>query len=574
MANNTHFISTRPLTPTSDHATRSTRTCGTSPIVRIGQFQRILCRAALLWAAATAAAADPGADQVAQRLEQIATGNGTPTSFAAPNVLQRFYQQRGFALAWDDARAKSFIEVVGTADTQGLAPADYLAGELAALPQLSSLSGTARVDADFELTEALLRYAYHNRFGKVDPHELDSSWNYARSVSAAGPYAALERIIAATNLAAQIHTEVGHGAMYDALRHVLTRYRGFVDAGGWKEVPVGATLKAGSVDVRVDALRQRLAAEGFVAPVPHDPNTFDEGLANAVREFQKRHGLGSDGVVGPQTLAAINVSASALVDRLRVNLERLRWVLVERTPRFVAVNIAGYQVYYFNDDRVEWSARAMVGKPYRATPIFRADMTYLVVNPDWTVPPTILRNDSLPAIKRDRGYLEKQRMDVIERNGRVVDPSTIDWNNITAKNFPYMLRQRPGPTNALGRIKFMFPNEHFVFLHDTPSRELFNRDERAFSSGCIRVEHPFELAEILLRGDPKWTPAEVERVLKSEKTQTISLQRPVPVLILYLTAIAFEEGREFTFMRDIYGRDAAVLEALNAGFVYSPPAGL
>ncbi len=137
-----------------------------------------------------------------------------------------------------------------------------------------------------------------------------------------------------------------------------------------------------------------------------------------------------------------------------------------------------------------------------------------------------------------------------------------------------MLRQRPGPTNALGRIKFMFPNEHFVFLHDTPSRDLFNRDERAFSSGCIRVEHPFELAEILLRGDPKWTPRTLERVLKSEKTQTISLPRPVPVLILYLTAIAFDDGREFTFLRDIYDRDAAVLDALNAGFVYSPPAGL
>lgn len=574
MANNIHFISTRPLPSTSDHATRSTRTCGTSPIVRIGQIRRILCRAALLWATATTATADPGADEVAQRLEQTASGSGTAVTFAAPDVLQRFYQQRGFALAWDDAREKALVELVQTADTHGLAPADYLAADLAALPPVSTLNGTARVDADFELTEALLRYAYHNRFGKVDPHELDPSWNYARSVSAGGPYAALERMIAAPDLAAQIDIEVGHGSMYDAMRQVLMRYRGFVAAGGWKEVPAGATLKPGSVDVRVAALRQRLAAEGFVAQTPHDPNMFDEGLANAVREFQKRHGLGSDGVVGPQTLAEINVSASALVDRLRVNLERLRWVLVERTPRFVAVNIAGYQVYYFNDDRVEWSARAMVGKPYRATPIFRADMTYLVVNPDWTVPPTILRNDSLPAIKRDRGYLDKQRMDVIDRNGRVVNPSTIDWSNITPRTFPYMLRQRPGPTNALGRIKFMFPNEHFVFLHDTPSRELFNRDERAFSSGCIRVEHPFELAEILLRGDPKWTPAEVERVLKSEKTQTISLRRPVPVLVLYLTAIAFDGGREFSFMRDIYGRDAAVLDALNAGFVYSPPAGL
>ena len=268
------------------------------------------------------------------------------------------------------------------------------------------------------------------------------------------------------------------------------------------------------------------------------------------------------------------MSANALVDRLRVNLERLRWVLVERTPRFVAVNIAGYRVYYFDDDRLQWTARAMVGKPYRATPIFRADMTYLVINPDWTVPPTILRNDSLPAIKRDRSYLDKQRMDVIDRTGREVDPATIDWATVTPRNFPYMLRQRPGPTNSLGRIKFMFPNEHFVFLHDTPSRDLFNRDERAFSSGCIRVEHPFELADILLQGDPKWTPEALQRAVDSEAMQTVSLSRPLPVLILYLTAIAFDDGRDFTFLRDIYDRDAAVLNALNAGFVYSPPAGL
>ena len=249
-------------------------------------------------------------------------------------------------------------------------------------------------------------------------------------------------------------------------------------------------------------------------------------------------------------------------------------MLVERTPRFVAVNIAGYQVYYVDDDRVQWTARAMVGKPYRATPIFRSDMTYLVINPDWTVPPGILRNDSLPAVKRDRAYLEKQRMDVIEGNGRVVDPATIDWPNVTAKSFPYMLRQRPGPTNALGRIKFIFPNEHFVFLHDTPSRDLFDRDERAFSSGCIRVENPLELAEILLRPDPKWTHEALQRAVDGEQTQTVSLARPIPVLILYLTAVAFDGGKEFTFLRDIYDRDAAVLRALNAGFVYSPPTGL
>jgi murein L,D-transpeptidase YcbB/YkuD len=575
MANTNHFMSHRLLPLTSSNATRSIDVRGTSPLVRFGQIGRILSLCLVVWAAVDVAAAEPTSDETAQRLEQVAGGGGAATiGFAAPDVLQRFYQQRGFALAWNDARAKTFIEIVRASDTQGLSPPDYLVDQLAALPTLSSLTGNARIDADLALTEALLRYAYHNRFGKVDPHALDPSWNYARKVSAGGPYAALERIVAAPDLAGQIDVEVGHGPMYEALRRVLVRYRAYAAAGGWQEVAAGPTLKPGSVDARVGALRQRLAVEEFTAPPVSDPNTFDEGLAAAVRDFQTHHGLGADGAVGAKTLVEVNVSANALVDRLRVNLERLRWVLVERTPRFVAVNIAGYRVYYFDDDKLQWTARAMVGKPYRATPIFRADMTYLVINPDWTVPPGILRNDSLPAIKRDRAYLEKQRMNVVDRTGRVVDPATIDWANVTPRSFPYMLRQRPGPTNALGRIKFIFPNEHFVFLHDTPSRDLFTREELAFSSGCIRVENPFELAELLLRSDPKWTRESLDRAVADEKTITVSLPRPLPVLILYLTAVAFDGGKDFTFLRDVYDRDETVLRALNADFVYSPPVGL
>ncbi len=580
MANNTHFIPHRSQLLAGGHANRFARPHSTLLIVRFGHFRVLIGRVAVVWCIAILGAnaaepTQPGADDVAHRLEQLtAGGTEAPITFAAPDVIQRFYQQRDFALAWNDTQAHAFVDIVRAADTQGLTPTDYFVEELTALPALSSLTGAQRIDADLELTEAFLRYAYQNRFGKVDPRQLDTSWNYARNVSSDGPYAALERILAAPDLAAQLDAEVGHGAMYEAMRQVLARYRGFAAAGGWQAVPTGPTLKQGSVDARVGALKQRLAAEGFVALPAGDPNRYDAALADAVRDFQTHHGLGPDGVVGARTLDEINVSAADLVDRLRVNLERLRWVLVERTPRFVAVNIAGFQVYYVDDDRVQWTARAMVGKPYRATPIFRADMTYLVINPDWTVPPTILRNDSLPAIKRDRAYLDKQRMDVIDRNGRTIDPATIDWASVTPKNFPYMLRQRPGPTNALGRIKFMFPNEHFVFLHDTPSRELFNRDERAFSSGCIRVEHPFELAEILLRQDPKWTQDSLQRAVDSERLQTVRLPQPLPVLILYLTAVAFDGGHEFTFLRDIYQRDASVLSALNSEFAYSPPAGL
>jgi murein L,D-transpeptidase YcbB/YkuD len=209
----------------------------------------------------------------------------------------------------------------------------------------------------------------------------------------------------------------------------------------------------------------------------------------------------------------------------------------------------------------------MVGRPYRQTPIFRADMKYLVLNPDWTVPPGILRNDKLPAIRKDPSYLQRQNMDVVDAKGNVVDPSTIDWS----QRFTYMLRQRPGPSNALGRVKFMFPNPHFVFLHDTPSRELFAREERTFSSGCIRVENPLELAEIVLKPNDGWSMEKLRQVVDSGVTQTVSLKEPLPVLILYLTATAFDEGREFTFYRDVYGRDGAVLDALNAGFVYSAP---
>ena len=579
MTNYAHFIPNGPVPVASAYGNRSFRWRG-RPLVALLDG----CRRALLAAVAVlgfvvsgvsaAAAPDPGAVQ--HRLDELTSvGAVTPVSFAAPDVLLHFYQQRGFALAWDDARAAAFIQIVRSAGTQGLTPADYLDAQLTALPPLSGLSGTARIDADAEFTEAFLRYAYDCRFGKVNPQQLDSSWNYARSVSNGGPYAALERILAAPDLAAQLAVEVGHGAVYNAVRVVLARYRGYAAAGGWKTLPAGATLKLGVVDPRVAALRARLAAEGFESATAGDPNTFDETLAKAVSAFQTRHGLGADGAVGAKTLDALNVPASALVDRLRVNLERLRWVLVQLTPRFVAVNIAGYRVYYTEDDRVRWTARAIVGKPYRATPTFRAEMTYLVVNPDWTVPPTILHEDSLPALRRDPSYLTQERMDVVDRNsGRVVDPSTIDWQHVTAKNFPYMLRQRPGPTNALGRIKFMFPNSHFVFLHDTPLRDLFNRNERAFSSGCIRVEHPFELANILLEGDPKWTPAALKRALDSEQTEKISLRRPVPVLIVYLTTVAFDGGRQYTFLNDIYHRDEAVLHALNAGFVYSPPSGL
>jgi len=226
--------------------------------------------------------------------------------------------------------------------------------------------------------------------------------------------------------------------------------------------------------------------------------------------------------------------------------------------------VAGFQVRYVRDRAVIWRARVQVGQPYRQTPIFRSAIDEVVLNPTWTVPPGILGKDILPAVRRDPAYLDKRGLRVIDRNGRPV--AGIDFARYTAATFPFMIRQDPGPTNALGRVKMMFPNPYLVYLHDTPSQGLFEREQRAFSSGCIRTERPLELAELLLANPQQWYRAAIDAVVDSGKTRTIRLPKPVPVLILYWTIDRDDQGA-IVFKPDPYGRDPKLLKALDRRFV-------
>lgn len=518
---------------------------------------------------------DDGNDHLRQRLEQLTAAEGAGIRYAAPSVLQAFYQTHDYNAVWSDATARAFVAMAEDAQSHGLDPVDYLVTQLKALPPLSTLSGPARADADLLLTEAFLRFAYHCRFGKVDPKSIETTWNYSRSVSADGPFAALDRIMRAEDFSGQFMQEMGHGAVYDAMRALLARYRGFADSEDrWPTVAQGAPIKPNARDPRVPVLRARLIAEGYEAGVADTADLFDPVLLGAVQAFQRSHGLGDDGVVGKRTVEELNVSAQDRVDQIRINLERLRWVLVDRTPRFIGVNIAGYRMYYVEDNKPTWTTRAVVGKPYRKTPVFRAELNYLVLNPYWTVPPTILRKDVLPKMAKDPAYLAEHNMDVVDASGHAVDPKTVDWPRYPAATFPYLIRQRPGPTNSLGRVKFIFPNPHFVFLHDTPAKDLFEKPDRTFSSGCIRIENPLDLAEILLQNKPEWSRAAIDAAIADGTTKTVDLDQPIPVLVLYLTAIAFDDGRDFAFYRDVYGRDAALWKALNTDFVYVPPQGM
>jgi murein L,D-transpeptidase YcbB/YkuD len=279
--------------------------------------------------------------------------------------------------------------------------------------------------------------------------------------------------------------------------------------------------------------------------------------------------LDADGIVGPATLRALNVPVEQRIDQLRLNLERTRWVFEDIEEDFVLVNIAGFRAYVVHDREIVWETKVQVGRPYHQSPVFRDEIKYVVFNPTWTVPYSIATREMLPRIKSDPQYFQTREFDIKNRDGQLVDPETIDWAEVSPRSFGYTFVQRPGPNNALGRVKFIFPNEHAVYLHDTPSKPLFDVAERAFSHGCIRVENPFDLAEILL-GSDDWGREQIDATIESRETKTVFLAEPLPVLILYWTAEVDPDGLVH-FYNDVYDRDQRIATALDAPFTIELP---
>jgi murein L,D-transpeptidase YcbB/YkuD len=514
---------------------------------------------------------DPLAVAIASQLDASmhdgATIHGTRVALQAR--VHEFYARRGFRAAWSNARnAAQLHRALEDSRYDGLDPSDYHLPVLQDLAeQLTGPGATSMLRAQYDvlLTEALLRLAYHVSFGKVDPETFDPQWNYARTLASTDVAQEVEDALAREDIYERVEALKPSHPLYVGLKRELARYRAATDDDRWQIFPSGESLKPGMTDARVPLLRARLILSGDASGPSDDSTTYDPALERAVRTFQERMGLDVDGIIGPRVVAALNVAPADRVRQLRINLDRARVVLRDLPERFVVVNIAGFKVYLVRGEKVVWEARVQVGKPYRRTPIFRSAISYVVLNPTWTVPPGIIANDILPAARRDPESITRKGLKVIDSNGREHAPHTIDWTQFKSGHIPYTLRQDPGPSNALGRAKLMFPNPYLVYLHDTPSQALFDRADRAFSSGCVRVERALELAELVLDDAERWNAASIAKVIDRGEIRNVTLAKPIPVLLTYWTVWVDPEGR-VNFRQDLYGQDAQWAKALDAEF--------
>jgi L,D-transpeptidase YcbB len=494
--------------------------------------------------------------------------------------LPRFYRGRGFEPAWVSevgprAVADSLLWALEGAILEGLEPAHYhverIRDAYAAVVR-SRRAGrapgaTLLAELDLLLTDAFLVYASHLAVGRVDPTTIHPEWTVSR-----GPVDLIARLdmALATGRVGGVLEELlpGHPA-YSRLRRALAEHRRIAAMGGWPVLP-GRTLTMGVRDPAVALLRARLIASGdLAAPTRRvDEELFDAEVEKAVQRFQRRHALPDNGEVRLETSAVMNVPVEDRIRMLERNLERWRWLPQDLGDRHIIVNIAGLEMHVIEGDSSVFQSRVLVGQRYRKTPVFSDRMTYLVLNPTWTIPPGILEEDKLPLIREDRSYLTRNNIRVLASNGRVVDPATINFDRLTGQT-GYRFRMDPGPENPLGRVKFMFPNPHHIYLHDTPDHEDFDRTGGAVSSGCIRVEQSLELAEFLLADSPGWDRARMETAFGAPGERTVPLRRPVPIHILYWTAWVTPDG-EVHFRPDIYERDGPLDEALRQ----PPPAAM
>ena len=509
---------------------------------------------------------DPLAQAIYARLQQMTPLEGGPLprqDAALGKAVADFYAQRHYTAAWsDETNVRQLLAGLASVEGDGLLPEDYQLSQLKATveaPDWADASPQRRAEFEVTATGAYITALVQLARGKVDPVRLDPTWNFdPTAIDPQEGMTLLQTSIDERSIDQAFATARPQNPLYAKLRDALAQLRATAAEGGWPTVPDGPVLKPGMTDARVAALRARMVAGGYLDPTLAEGDQFDNPLKDAVKRFQADQYLDADGNVGGETIAALNVPIQDRIGQVRANLERARWLLHSLQGTFVVVDVAGYKVTYYRDGNPVWKSRVQVGKPYRSTPIFRSQITYVTFNPTWTIPPTILKNDVLPKIRKNPAYLANNRIRVLDSSGNTLPPSKVNWANPRG----ITLRQDAGPGNSLGQVVIRFPNSFAVYLHDTPHQELFEKAKRDTSSGCIRVEHPLELVELLFNDAQKWNRQAIDERIATKKTQNVTLPTAVPVLLAYWTVDIADDGK-LAYKPDVYQRDSSLLAALD-----------
>jgi len=494
-------------------------------------------------------------------------------SIYARAALTDFYERRHYREAWSLQRADDLLKALRRADLEGLRPNDY---HLAAIENLFSsirsdlqkglgVSPDRLAEFDLLLTDAFLVYGSHLLFGRVNPETIQPMWvpNQQKLDLAT----LLDASLASNNISDSLAKLEPDHPGFRRLRQALGYYRELASRGGWPTIPDGPNLKRGDHGSRVAALRERLSLDGDLEAAKWaDSQLFDEALEQALKRFQRRHDVGASGTMDAATRAELNVSVERRVEQLELNLERWRWLPQDLGRRYILVNIPLFQLKVMEDEAQVLAMRIVVGTIQDTTPVLNSTMEYMFVNPYWNVPHDMVIHEMLPQIKRDSSYLTQRNIRMFKGLGPEapeVDPKTVNWSAISPDNFPYRLRQDPGPSNGMGRVKLIFPNKFDVYLHDTPGRHLFEKPQRTFSHGCIRIEKPIELALYLLKGDPHWSREAFLNEFGKKVPTTVVLPERIPIYLVYWTAWA-DEDDTIQFRPDIYNWDKPLSVAMRA----------
>jgi murein L,D-transpeptidase YcbB/YkuD len=511
------------------------------------------------------------------------TLTGEKTSFLANTdyykEIQSIYADRDYLEIWLkngllSKIGEEMLVYIEDSKFDGLQPKDYNLIQIYNMStdsekknkKFRNLTSDEKVNLELLLTDGFFNLVHDLEKGKVNPSSLDPNWKFEEKPSV-GNYSEMLAEIAngesvETTLSKLNPSSKLYGQGKKAIENLYEIQKN--DTLTWTYEAVEGSIDVGQLHAAIPAIRKRLVFWNFMKPYELvDPTLFDSTMLVGLKKYQESNGMNPDGVIGSLVAESLNKSPQDLIDIASINMERLRWMPeLDWEQEMVLVNIANYQLDYMKKSDTTFSAKVIVGKEYNESPTFTAPMSYIAFSPYWNIPSSIMHDEIIPAVQKDKSYLSRKNMEVISSDGEPLNVKNVDWNLKSGENFPYLIRQKPGGDNSLGLVKFMFPNEYNIYIHDTPARGLFDRESRALSHGCIRIQNPDKFAKILLN-DQSWTDEKIQQAMHQQTEEVVKLDREIPVVIVYMTFWADQDGKA-NFRSDVYNRDEALLNALRS----------